>query len=144
MPESILFPVVALTIKAEYPFAFQLIYIYNTLKMPVGGFSTRCFFLPLQPTGMEGFFSQEDSMSHTLFHERINQCALHMEEEGLDVLLLTKPSNMFYLTGDGRLCAYSMITQKGEVALGVPMTDVEELAGWPIMIISPVSTMKSV
>jgi len=42
-------------------------------------------------------------MSHTLFHERINQCALRMEEEGLDVLLLTKPANMFYLTGDGRL-----------------------------------------
>ena len=67
-------------------------------------------------------------MSHTLFHERINRCALRMEEQGMDVLLLTKPSNMFYLTGDGRLCAYAMITRKGEVALGVPMTDVEDVS----------------
>jgi Xaa-Pro aminopeptidase len=67
-------------------------------------------------------------MSHTLFHERINKCALRMEEQGMDVLLLTKPSNMFYLTGDGRLCAYAMITRKGEVALGVPMTDVEDVS----------------
>jgi len=28
------------------------------------------------------------------------------------VLLLTKRRNMFYLTGDGRLCAYAMITQE--------------------------------
>jgi Xaa-Pro aminopeptidase len=34
---------------------------------------------------------------------------------------------MFYLTGDGRLCAYAMITQAGKVALGVPSTDVEDV-----------------
>ena len=34
---------------------------------------------------------------------------------------------MFYLTGDGRLCAYAMITQKGKVALGVPQTDVKDV-----------------
>jgi Xaa-Pro aminopeptidase len=50
-----------------------------------------------------------------------------MQEEGLDTLLLTKPANMFYLTGDGRLCAYAMITQDGNVALGVPSTDVEDV-----------------
>jgi len=50
-----------------------------------------------------------------------------MKAGGLDVLLLTKPANMFYLTGDGRLCAYAMITQDGEVALGVPQTDVEDV-----------------
>lgn len=50
-----------------------------------------------------------------------------MQAEGLDALLLTKPSNMFYLTGDGRLCAYVMITQDGKVALGVPSTDVEDV-----------------
>ena len=48
-----------------------------------------------------------------------------MNEAGLNVLMLTKPSNMFYLTGDGRLCAYAMITQDGKVALGVPQTDVD-------------------
>jgi Xaa-Pro aminopeptidase len=50
-----------------------------------------------------------------------------MDAAGLDVLLLTKPSNMFYLTGDGRLCAYAMITQEGKVALGVPQTDIEDV-----------------
>ena len=29
------------------------------------------------------------------------------------------------LTGDGRLCAYTMITQDARVALGVPVTDIE-------------------
>ena len=50
-----------------------------------------------------------------------------MKEAGLDALLLTKPSNMFYLTGDGRLCAYAMITQDAKVALGVPATDVADV-----------------
>jgi len=50
-----------------------------------------------------------------------------MKEAGLDALLLTKPANMFYLTGDGRLCAYAMITQDEKVALGVPQTDVEDV-----------------
>jgi len=50
-----------------------------------------------------------------------------MEEAGIDVLLLTKPANLFYLTGDGRLCSYAMIIQGGKVALGVPQTDVEDV-----------------
>ncbi len=50
-----------------------------------------------------------------------------MKAVNLDVLLLTKPSNMFYLTGDGRLCAYAMVTQEGKVALGVPQTDLEDV-----------------
>src|SRR4030043_1395291 len=58
---------------------------------------------------------------------RIRRCCRLMRTAGLDVLLLTKPSNMFYLTGDGRLCAFAMITQKGKVALGVPQTDVKDV-----------------
>jgi Xaa-Pro aminopeptidase len=50
-----------------------------------------------------------------------------MESAGLDALLLTKPANLFYLTGDGRLCACAMVTRKGEVAVGVPSTDVEDV-----------------
>jgi Xaa-Pro aminopeptidase len=50
-----------------------------------------------------------------------------MKEAGINALLLTKPSNMFYLTGDGRLCAFAMITKEGKVALGVPQTDVEDV-----------------
>src|SRR5512147_870713 len=61
------------------------------------------------------------------YARRIAKCGEHMRHLGLDVLLLTKPANMFYLTGDGRLCAYAMITQDGKVALGVPMTDVEDV-----------------
>lgn len=62
-----------------------------------------------------------------MIKERIEKCCASMKEAGLDVLLLTKPSNMFYLTGDGRLCAYAMITQGGKVALGVPVTDIEDV-----------------
>ena len=61
------------------------------------------------------------------YQERLKRCSLLMKEAGLDVLLLTKPANMFYLTGDGRLCSYAMITQEGKVALGVPQTDVEDV-----------------
>jgi Xaa-Pro aminopeptidase len=50
-----------------------------------------------------------------------------MKGAGLNVLLLTKPANMFYLTGDGRLCAFAMITQDGKVAMGVPQTDVQDV-----------------
>lgn len=52
-----------------------------------------------------------------------------MEISELDVLLLTKPANMFYMTGDGRLCAYAMITKRGEVTLGVPKTDLVDVRG---------------
>ncbi len=59
--------------------------------------------------------------------ERLQRCTGLMDKAGLDVLLLTKPANMFYLTGDGRLCAYAMVTKDGQVALGVPRTDVDDV-----------------
>lgn len=61
------------------------------------------------------------------YQDRLKRCIHLMKEVGLNILLLTKPSNMFYLTGDGRLCAYAMITKDGKVALGVPQTDVEDV-----------------
>ena len=61
------------------------------------------------------------------YPERLKRCSHLMKGAGLDALLLTKPANMFYLTGDGRLCAYAMITQDGKVALGVPQTDLEDV-----------------
>ena len=61
------------------------------------------------------------------YQQRLAKCGRLMESAGLDVLLLTKPANMFYLAGDGRLCAYAMITRDGQVALGVPITDVEDV-----------------
>jgi Xaa-Pro aminopeptidase len=66
-------------------------------------------------------------MSAQPYPERLKRCGQLMKETGLNALLLTKPSNMFYLTGDGRLCAYAMITQDGKVALGVPQTDVMDV-----------------
>lgn len=61
------------------------------------------------------------------YQDRLKRCGRLMKEAGLDALLLTKPANMFYLTGDGRLCAYAMITQEGKIALGVPSTDVQDV-----------------
>ncbi len=58
---------------------------------------------------------------------RREKCSRLMKKAGLDALLLTKPANMFYLTGDGRLCSFAIITQDGAVALGVPQTDVEDV-----------------
>jgi len=66
-------------------------------------------------------------MNHNVYPNRLEKCGRLMREAGIDALLLTKPANMLYLTGDGRLCAYAMITQDGEVALGVPSTDVEDV-----------------
>jgi Xaa-Pro aminopeptidase len=66
-------------------------------------------------------------MTSNPYPERLRKCSQLMKSAGLDALLLTKPANMFYLTGDGRLCAYAMITQEGKVALGVPQTDVEDV-----------------
>ncbi|MFH0915823.1 MAG: Xaa-Pro peptidase family protein [bacterium] len=62
------------------------------------------------------------------YKERLERCGQLMTSAGLDALLLTKPSNMFYLTGDGRLCAYAMVTREGQVAIGVPSTDVEDVS----------------
>lgn len=66
-------------------------------------------------------------MTKQVYRERIRRCCRLMETAGLDVMVLTKPANMFYLTGDGRLCAYAMITMQGDVALGVPSTDLEDV-----------------
>jgi hypothetical protein len=58
-------------------------------------------------------------MEKTGYGRRVEECTILMKEAGIDVLLLTKPSNMRYLTGDGRLCAYTMITRDGAVGVGV-------------------------
>ena len=60
--------------------------------------------------------------------ERVKKAGRLMEEAGIDALLLSKPANMFYLTGDGRLCAYAILTRDGRVALGVPSTDVADVS----------------
>ena len=60
-------------------------------------------------------------MTRERYQKRLERCGQLMTAAGLDVLVLTKPANMAYLTGDGRLCAYAMIVPDGRVALGVPV-----------------------
>ncbi len=61
------------------------------------------------------------------YQKRLKKCSNLMKEARLDALLLTKPANMFYIAGDGRLCAFMMITGDGKVGLGVPRTDVVDV-----------------
>jgi Xaa-Pro aminopeptidase len=63
----------------------------------------------------------------SVFRERIKRACGLMGKYGLDVIILTNPANMFYLTGDGRLCAYAMVTREGKVAVGAPQTDMEDV-----------------
>jgi Xaa-Pro aminopeptidase len=58
--------------------------------------------------------------------ERRRRAGKVMADLGLDALLLAKPQNMSYLCGDGRLCAFAVVTRDGRAVLGVPRTDVEE------------------
>lgn len=69
----------------------------------------------------------DNKMPSNFYQKRLQRCNQLMKVLGIDTLLLTKPANMFYLTGDGRLCAYAMINQAGKVALGVPQTDLEDV-----------------
>ena len=78
-------------------------------------------------------------MNSRPFQNRLERCNHLMEEAGLDLLILTKPSNMFYLTGDGRLCAYAMVT-KTEKLLWVFLRPMwKMLKNWPDLIILLVS-----
>lgn len=61
------------------------------------------------------------------FTKRIARGTDLMQKNGFDALILTKPANMFYLTGDSRLCAYIMVTKEGKVAMGVPQTDIADV-----------------
>jgi hypothetical protein len=47
------------------------------------------------------------------YDDRIKRAAELMMAYGMDAMILTTPANMFYLTGDGRLCAYAMVTRGG-------------------------------
>jgi len=50
-----------------------------------------------------------------------------MEKAGLDAILLTKPQNMMYLVGDGRLCAFAIVAKNGSTYVAVPKTDLEDV-----------------
>ncbi|MEM2934196.1 MAG: Xaa-Pro peptidase family protein [Methanocellales archaeon] len=61
------------------------------------------------------------------FEERVKRACVIMEKLGLDAMLLTKPQNMRYLIGDGRLCAFAIVSRAGSTYYGVPKTDVEDV-----------------
>jgi Xaa-Pro aminopeptidase len=63
----------------------------------------------------------------SLYGDRMKRAVALMMQYGMDAIILTKPANMFYLTGDGRLCAYAMVTRGGKVAIGIPRTDLEDV-----------------
>ncbi len=58
-----------------------------------------------------------------IFKERVKRATVLMGKAGLDALLLTKPQNMTYLIGDGRLCAFAIVSRDGATYYGVPKTD---------------------
>ena len=66
-------------------------------------------------------------MTHKIYQERLRKSNRLVKAAGPDVLLQTKPANIFCLTGDGRLCAYAKTPQEGKVALGDPQTDVKDV-----------------
>lgn len=61
------------------------------------------------------------------FAERVKRVGGLMEKAGLDAVLLTKPQNMTYLVGDGRLCAFAIVSKEGVMYVGVPKTDIEDV-----------------
>ena len=65
-------------------------------------------------------------MDRGLYQKRLTKCTSIMRSAKFDVLLLLQRSNIFYLTGDNRPCAYVLVAQSGKVALGVPETDLTD------------------
>lgn len=63
----------------------------------------------------------------SIHRKRIQKATKLMTQKGLDLIILINPANMFYLTGNGRLCAYAMVTANGDVAIGAPQTDIEDI-----------------
>jgi len=61
-----------------------------------------------------------------IFKERVRRAGELMEKAGFDAILLTKPQNMSYLVGDGRLCAFAIIARTGATYVAVPKTDLED------------------
>jgi Xaa-Pro aminopeptidase len=71
-------------------------------------------------------YHKGDLTGSRIFKERVKRSGELMEKQGLDAVLLTKPQNMAYLVGDGRLCAFAIVARNGATYVGVPKTDVED------------------
>jgi len=66
-------------------------------------------------------------IGNKVFQERLKRTSVLMDNSGLDAVLLTKPQNMMYLVGDGRLCAFAIVSKRGDSYVGVPKTDLEDV-----------------
>jgi Xaa-Pro aminopeptidase len=66
-------------------------------------------------------------VGNKVYAERIGRASSLMTKAGLDAVLLTKPQNMLYLVGDGRLCAFTIVSKTGATYVGVPKTDLEDV-----------------
>jgi len=50
-----------------------------------------------------------------------------MQAHGIDALFVMKPTNLAYLTGDGRPCALGLLTASGEFIVAVPECDLSSV-----------------
>jgi Xaa-Pro aminopeptidase len=48
-----------------------------------------------------------------LYEDRVKRTIALMMTYGMDAIILNQMANMFYLTGDRRLCAYAVMTRGG-------------------------------
>jgi Xaa-Pro aminopeptidase len=62
------------------------------------------------------------------YAERATRAGELMRGAGVGAFLLTKPANLFYFTGVAQLCAYAIVSHGGEVALGVPFIDLDDVS----------------
>jgi len=75
----------------------------------------------------EAAYNRGALVGNRRFRERVGRAASLMQAVGLEAILLTKPQNMAYLVGDGRLCAFTVVSKTGATYYGVPKTDLEDV-----------------
>ncbi len=63
------------------------------------------------------------------YKERLARAQKLMDSANINALLLTKPANIAYLTGDSRLCSFAIIPKNGAAYLGVPKIDLQDAVG---------------
>lgn len=61
------------------------------------------------------------------FENRWKRAGTLMQAHGIDALFVMKPTNLAYLTGDGRPCALGLLTASGEFIVAVPECDLSSV-----------------
>jgi Xaa-Pro aminopeptidase len=57
------------------------------------------------------------------YRARWSRAATLMDEHGIDALVLMKPANLAYLTGDGRPCSLALFATDGRLVVTAPTCD---------------------